>query len=805
MEPGTDPGATASSAHPVLAAAGATRVVARRRTVDDLLRLLGSALVVAVGLLLATVAERTMAGLESDVLEALGRVPQPVARLVVAIPQVVVAVLLVGAPIALAIVRRWRTLLLGGAAMVLAAASLSLLEAQIPLRDERPTIDVPGFAADAGWPSSSTLAAFTAVVVVVAPELSRRWVRALQALLALLAVLRVASAGDLPLDLVLAFGVGGVVGHLLLLAVGRTVLALSPDGVATVLRTAGLAPAGVTERDGEPWPYRVELADGDVVLAKVVGQQGWEADRLQRGYRRLRLRGVGDDRPYSTPRRAAAVEAMLSYHARAAGARVPAVRAVGPTGGEDAVLAVEEVRGARMADLPDEHLTDAVLVDAWRQVAALHGALVAHRGLSLDAVLVDEDGRAWLVDLGGGEAAATLSARSVDVVELLAATGARVGPQRAVAAARAGVGDAALVDALPRLVPPVLSRRTRAAVKHVPDGLDPLVDEVARVTGVERPAFVDVERLKPRYLLTGVLLAVAVYVLAPQLASWPDMVVRLRDAEWQWGAVALAASLATYVGAGLGLAGGVPGRVPATQAGVVALASSFVATVAPPGVGQVGLNVRYLQRRGLPTPVAVSASAVKEAAVLLVHVTLLLGFALWVGRSGVLRDELDTLPSGTVLLAVGGGVLALVVGAFAVPGVRRAVRERVVPAVRQSADALKEVASSPAKITQLVIGCALLPLGYGVALYASVQAFGGGATFPTVVLVSLTAGTLATAAPTPGGIGAVEAVLLASLTGVGVASPAALAAVFLYRLVTFWLPIAPGAVAFRWLVARKVL
>ncbi|MBD8077931.1 hypothetical protein [Cellulosimicrobium arenosum] len=50
-----------------------------------------------------------------------------------------------------------------------------------------------------------------------------------------------------------------------------------------------------------------------------------------------------------------------------------------------------------------------------------------------------------------------------------------------------------------------------------------------------------------------------------------------------------------------------------------------------------------------------------------------------------------------------------------------------------------------------------------------------------------------------------EAVLVASLTGVGLDATTALAAVVLYRLATFWLPIAPGAVAFRSLTRREVL
>ncbi|BDZ42514.1 membrane protein [Paraoerskovia sediminicola] len=779
--------------------------MARTRTLDDAIRLAIYLAVTAVGFALVTVADSTIAGAEQDVLDAMSAIPAAVGRVLVAVPQILVLVLLLGAPVALAILRRWRTLALGAAALVLAALTLILLEATLDVRVVKSTATAPAFALDAGWPSTSAIASFVAVVVVVSPELSRRWVSALWALVGVLSVLRVSSGHELPLDIVLAFGVGGVVGYGLLLATGRTVLALSAVGVESALRDGGLPVTSVEDREVEPWAYRVALEGGDTVVAKVVGRRDWQADRLYRSYRRVRLRGVGDDAPYSSPRRAAAVEALLSYHAAQHGVRTPEVRAVTAVDDEEVVLAVEEVAGRRLASLDPTELDDRLLDAVWAQEAALLDARIAHRALNLENLLVDPDGAVWLLDLGFGQPAAVRGVLAGDVAELLAATSAAVGPERAVAAAHGRVGPEMLADALPRLVPVALTRSTRSAVKAAPGGLDALVEELSRVTGVEKPKFVDVERLKPRYLLTGALLAVAMYVLAPQLANWPPMVDAIREADWTWAAIALGASILTYVGSGLGLSGGSPGRVPAVQAGVVALASSFVATVAPPGIGQVGLNIRFLQRRGLPTPVAVSASAVKEAAVLTVHLTLLAGFAIWVGRSGLLADEMDKLPSGAVLLSIAGGVVGLVALAVAIPRVRRMIREQVVPAVVSSAGAMREVFRSPAKVVQLFLGCALLPLGYAVCLFASVEALGGGVSFGAVALVSLTAGTIATAAPTPGGVGAVEAVLLASLTGIGLASAPALAAVFLYRIVTFWLPIAPGAVAFRWLVARKVL
>jgi len=331
------------------------------------------------------------------------------------------------------------------------------------------------------------------------------------------------------------------------------------------------------------------------------------------------------------------------------------------------------------------------------------------------------------------------------------------------------------------------------------------VAEVCRVAGITEPVFAQVERLRWRTVVVGLTLAAAVYVLLPQLADLPSMMQSVRGADWRWVLAVVAASILTYVGAAMGLAGGTPGRVPVGRALLVALSSSFVVLVAPGAIGQVGLNVRFLQKRGYSTSVAVSASAAKETAVVVVHLLLLGTFALWVGSADAVQGEWEKLPPAGVLLAVAGAVLGVTGLALAFPGARRWLRQTVVPAARDAVSAMSGVVASPGKMSMLFLGVALLPLGYAACLFFSVAAFGGGASFPAIALVFLTVGSLAMAAPTPGGLGAVEAVLLAALTGVGIAPPAALAAVFLYRLATFWLPIAPGFVSFRYLTAREML
>jgi glycosyltransferase 2 family protein len=99
-------------------------------------------------------------------------------------------------------------------------------------------------------------------------------------------------------------------------------------------------------------------------------------------------------------------------------------------------------------------------------------------------------------------------------------------------------------------------------------------------------------------------------------------------------------------------------------------------------------------------------------------------------------------------------------------------------------------------------GSALVTLAYIGAFAASVEAFGGGPGIIVLGAVYLGASALAAAAPTPGGLGAIEAALVAGLTGVGMAAGPAVSAVLLYRLATYWLPVAPGWLCWRVLQRR---
>ena len=83
-----------------------------------------------------------------------------------------------------------------------------------------------------------------------------------------------------------------------------------------------------------------------------------------------------------------------------------------------------------------------------------------------------------------------------------------------------------------------------------------------------------------------------------------------------------------------------------------------------------------------------------------------------------------------------------------------------------------------------------------LALLAALRAVGAEPQ-PSLVLLAYTAATLLAFIPiTPGGLGFVEAGLAGTLTLAGVPGQAALAATLLYRIISFWLPLAAGAVAY---------
>jgi undecaprenyl-diphosphatase len=210
------------------------------------------------------------------------------------------------------------------------------------------------------------------------------------------------------------------------------------------------------------------------------------------------------------------------------------------------------------------------------------------------------------------------------------------------------------------------------------------------------------------------------------------------------------------------------------------------------------LNTRFLQKSGVDPATAIAGVGLNSVAGGFVHAALLIVFFVW---SGSALGRAFTLPSGSKLLLIVAVVLALLGLVMATRWGRKKVLTPVVKGVRSSAANLRQVAKSPAKMALLFGGSLMTTLAYVCAFGGAVAALGGDLSVAKIGAVFLGASALAAAAPTPGGLGAIEAALVAGLTGVGMASGPAVSAVLTHRLVTYWLPVFPGWLA--WSVMQK--
>ena len=702
-------------------------------------------------------------------------------------------VLALGVVVDVLLRRRWnlaRDLLVAGLLMVGAAVVLggAVADNWMPIKVH--------LLAEWGYPELR-LAMATGVLVVVGPALVRP-ARVLAFWLVPLAGLGAIMLGAAPLSSALgALALGLATGSVVRIVFGTAAGVPPVDEVQGALESLGVEVSHLAPLEHQhvgAAEYRADDEEGPLKV-RVLGRDAQDTQRIARWWRSLAYR----DPPRSiTVGRLEQVqhEALATLMATQAGVCAPTVvtAARGPNG--DALIATRQPGCTPLEEFPPEQVSDDLLLALWEQVARLHAARISHGRLNLSNVLV-VDGDPMLVDFSAATLGAPQSALDIDDAELMVACAVLVGPDRALGkAVDAGWSDS-LVRVLPYLQPAALTPHLRDLARSHEVGLKELRQAAAAACGQREPDLVQLRRVRPQDVALMAALIFAAYLLISQLANigFGTISHEVGQASPAWVVFALILAQATLVGAGVSMRGGVETPLPLLPCVAEQSAIKFVNLTVPSSAGRIAMNLRFLQRLGVPLPEAVAGSAVDDLSNKIVSI------ALFLLALPFVHPTKNLFHGGVNTRLLAGLGIALGIGVVAVLGVPK-LRDKVIPPMRQALSSLMTLAHNPHKLLEIFGGVLASAVFYALALGAVCLAYGVHLNLAELLFVYTGASVLSSLIPSPGGIGAAEASFAALLAALGVLQSTAFAIALTLRLCTFYLPPIWGYASLRWL-SRK--
>ena len=721
-----------------------------------------------------------------------------------------VAVGLVGLAL---LARRWEVARDIGLSAAGTAAVCGILIALLGSRGGRPG----GIVIDGYYMSFPVLqiALFMAVATAGLPYLARGVQRLIEIFIALVALASAVGGHGLPLNVLGSLVIGWGMTAVVRLVFGSPLGLPSVEDVRLLLEEFGIRSRDVRPVTRQVWGVaRFEATElcrpdkpGRLGIA-VYGRDAADARLLTKAGRFLLYRDSG---PSLTITRLQQVEheAYVTMRAGLADVAVPEIVEAGTAGpSRDALLVYRTPPGSALAGTDAAEISDATLNDLYRQLLTLRRARIAHGAISGDAILVDPvAGTVVLTDLRNASERASPDQLDRDLAGAIAATAVVIGAERAADAAARCLEPQMMEGALRQLQKPALDPLLARSLRGRRSLLPEVRERAAAAAAIGLPTLAEPRRVSWPTLIMIIGSLIGGWALIGVLIDVAGSFDTVIGADWLWVIIAFVLAQLAYVASAVESLGSVAGPLPLGRTVAVEVAKAF-SGLAGGAPAIFATRVRYYQKQGYDTPVALSSGAIMTTASWISTAVLFvvsLPFA-W----GSLDLEATPQAGGDsklvwIILAL-VVLIGLVVGlALAVPRLRRLAAEKMRPKLRDIWGNLKVVASSPGKLVQLLGGAFGRDLLVAMALSVSLRAFGDHLRLPILIVVITLSALIGGIAPSPGGMGVVEAGMILGLTAAGVAEADATAAVFIQRLFTSYLPPIWGWITLVWMRRREYL
>jgi uncharacterized membrane protein YbhN (UPF0104 family) len=707
-----------------------------------------------------------------------------------------------------------------------------------------------------------TVAATVAVAGAAMPYLGRWLQRCIHVTILLLAVSIVVSGKGLPLAVLAGLAVGVFVTAVVNLIFGSPLGLPSAAEVSMLLGDVGIAAADVTPAPDQEWGVGrfTGRLDGVILDVSVYGRDASDSQLLVKATRFIFYRDSGATLTI-TRLQQVEHEAYLTLMAERAGARVARVLAAGPAGpARDALLVTCPPPGRPLSKLrlyllpptdvvaedgrngtagpvgsaPDDSdaragsvdcvtlaaaqagdpvLTDAALDGIFAQIVALRSAGIAHGSLSTATIILDSDGASGLVDMRAASTAAQVDQLDRDMAATLSAVALVAGPGRAIASAARMVPNDALASALPYLQRAALDPRSARALRGKKAVLAALREQGAATAGVAVPKLIEPRRVSwvNLALVAGTLVGgwALIGVLVNVTKSWST----ITGATWGWVAAVFLLAQAAYPTLAVTTVGSVTDTLPFGRTVALEFSNTFV-SLAGGSMGALATRVGFFQQQGYDATLAVSsgvlistASWITKGALFVVALPIAFSQFDFAGQptstgggSGASTARLVWII--VIAIAVVGMLFGLI---FAIPRWRRLAAAKLRPKVSEVWGHLKILSTHPRNLVEIFGGEVGAQVLVALSLGAALHAFGQHLSLASLIIVLTLGSMIGGISPVPGGMGVVEAGMILGLSAAGIPQDDAVAAVFVQRLFTAYLPPIWGWFCLVWMRKREYL
>jgi uncharacterized protein (TIRG00374 family) len=688
-----------------------------------------------------------------------------------------------------------------GVAGLAALAICLLLGALLGSSAGRPPI--PDFAGFNPRFPTVLLAVATAVALAGLPYLSRPMRRLMIGALSVAALCAVVGAYGLPLGVIAAVIVGWGTAAACHLAMGAPNGLPSAAEVTDAVRDLQVEVHGLTSMARQEWgvaSFAGTDAEGRPLELAVYGRDAADAQWLRKVWRFCIYRDSG---PTLVLNRLQQVEheAYLTFLAAHAGTLVPEIVAAGRCGpARDAALITRLPEGSRFSQTEGDGISDDDLDGFLRSVLLLRAAGISHGALSPETVLATAQGPI-LRDFRRASSSAPALRTDGDLAAAVAAVAVVAGIDRAVASTCRVLDPETIQAVLTRLQRSTLDPETVRMAQSQKGYLKALREGLAAAAGVEVPKLVEAKRISWPNLLMVVGSLVGLWLIIGVLTEASGSLSVIRGASWGWVAAAFVLAQLPVVTGAWALTGAVIGPLPFGRC--VALETSNLFTSFVGGDAAVfGVRVRFFQRQGLDAPAAISSGAIAGTASWVVKGVLFvvcLPFAVGDFHEPTSSDGGSHEGIVWVVLIVVLAVAVVAAVVTLVPRVRRLVAEKAWPHLVTIWNDVKAIAVEPRKIAYVLGGSLGSQVLIALCLGASLHSVGEHASFATLIVVLTLAAMIGGAVPVPGGAGVIEVGLIAGLSAAGIPQDQAVAAVFIERFCTAYLPPIWGWATLLWL------